>query len=146
MAHRLNRKDLKGMHAIIYMKKEMVCIMNDFAVILEDYFVKYLSVEQGCSVNTRKTYRDTFAEVLDYLNTVHHIPSNRVTMDTFDFNIVNGFLDWLEETKGVSVSTRNNRLAGLKSFFKYASYKEPQYLNRCNAILEIKSKKQFPLR
>lgn len=134
------------MPAIIYMKKVMVSIMNDFAVILEDYFVKYLSVERGCSINTRKTYRDTFAEVLDYLNAIHHIPANRVTMDTFDFNIVNGFLDWLEETKCVSVSTRNNRLAGLKSFSNMQVTKSRKTLIAAMLFWRSNRKKRFPLR
>lgn len=129
------------MPAIIFTRKEMVNTMNDFSIFLEDFFLKYLSVERGCSINTRKNYRDTFAEILEYLNETHNIPSNHVQMETLDFNMVNGFLDWLENTKGLSVSTRNNRLAGLKSYFKYVSYRAPQYLNRCNSILAIKAKK-----
>ena len=117
--------------------------MNDFARILEDFFVKYLSVERGCSINTRKNYRDTFVELFAFLNETLDIPSNKICMETFSFDTINSFLDWLEETKGVSVATRNNRLAGIKSFFKYVSYKEPYRLNLCSSILDIKAKKNI---
>lgn len=117
--------------------------MNDFARILEDFFVKYLSVERGCSINTRKNYRDTFVELFAFLNETLGIPSNKICMETFSFDTINSFLDWLEETKGVSVATRNNRLAGIKSFFKYVSYKEPYRLNLCSSILDIKAKKNI---
>ena len=110
------------MPAIIFTRKEMVNTMNDFSIFLEDFFLKYLSVERGCSINTRKNYRDTFAEILEYLNETHNIPSNHVQMETFDFNMVNGFLDWLENTKGLSVSTYSRR-------FTYLSIRIPGCLS-----------------
>ncbi len=119
--------------------------MNEFATLLEDFFVKHLSVERGCSINTRKNYRDTFVEMFAFFNETSAIPPHKISMDSFGFDTVNSFLDWLEGSKGVSVSTRNNRLAGIKSFFKYASYREPRYLNLCNSILSIKAKKSLSL-
>jgi integrase/recombinase XerD len=39
--------------------------------------------------------------------------------------IVSEFLDWLENTRNASVSTRNQRLAALKAFSKYAQGMRP---------------------
>ncbi len=111
------------MPAIISMRKVLVVTMNDFAHILEEYFVKYLSVERGCSINTRKNYRDTFVELFDFLNKTLDIPSNKICMETFNFDTINSFLDWLEETKGVSVATRNNRLPGSNRFLNMSATK-----------------------
>ena len=44
-------------------------------------------------------------------------------------------------SQNVSVSTRNNRLAAIKSLFKYVSYHRPEYMNICTSILEIHKKK-----
>ena len=114
---------------------------TDFAILLEAFFYKYLTLERGCSANTVSNYRDTFVSLLNYLDAEKNIRPSKVKMDVFDFNLINGFLDWLEAEKKISISTRNNRLAGIKSFFKYVSYHEPVHLNRCNSVLAIKAKK-----
>ena len=57
------------------------------------------------------------------------------------YNIVMDFLSWLEDEKHVSISTLNNRLAGMKSFFQYVCRQKPVYLRQCSAILEIPVKK-----
>ena len=115
--------------------------MNNFPILLESFFQKYLPVERGCSNNTSKNYRDAFVYLLEYLNATSNLSANQVTMERLDLKTVVSFLDWLEEEKQVSVSTRNNRLAALKSFFKYVSYREPMYLNQCSSVLTIKAKK-----
>lgn len=114
---------------------------TDFSILLEAFFYKYLTMERGCSPNTVSNYRDTFVLLLNYLDTEKNLKPSKVRMDIFDFDLINGFLDWLENENKISISTRNNRLAGIKSFFKYVSYREPVHLNRCNSILAIKSKK-----
>lgn len=116
-------------------------MMTDFAILLEAFFCKYLSVERGCSPNTVANYKDTFVALLNYLTSEKHLLPSKVKMELFDFDLINSFLDWLEAEKKISVSTRNNRLAGLKSFFKYVSLHEPVHLNRCNSVLAIKAKK-----
>ena len=115
--------------------------MTDFSVLLENYFCKHLSVERGCSINTIKTYRDAFVELFEYMRNEKGVSPDQIDMELFDFNQINGFLNWLEAEKKVSVSTRNNRLAGVKSFFRYVSFHEPAHLNRCSMILAIKAKK-----
>lgn len=115
--------------------------MSDFPKLLEDFFVKYLPVERGCSINTIQNYRDTFVCFLEYMKSECGVAAESVKMEQFGFNTVSSFLNWLESNKSVSASTRNNRLAAIKSFLKYVDYREPQYLNISTAVLEIKSKK-----
>ena len=115
--------------------------MNDFPQLLESFFQKYLPVERGCSVNTTKNYRDAFVYLLEYLKTANNLSANQITMEKLDLQTIVSFLDWLETDKQVSASTRNNRLAAMKSFFKYVSFREPMYLNQCSSVLAIKAKK-----
>lgn len=53
------------------------------------------------------------------------------------------FLEWLESDRKVSVSTRNQRLAALKSFSTYASSNSPEHLETFQQILSIKVKKNI---
>ena len=95
--------------------------MNEFSVLLNDFFVKYLAKSKGVSDNTSKNYRDTFVQLLLFLEEKKKIAPCKVNLDTLGYEMVNEFLDWLESERNVSISTRNNRLAGIKSFFQYIS-------------------------
>ena len=117
--------------------------MTDFAILLETFFYKYLSVERGCSTNTVANYKDTFVSLFSFLSEERKLSPSKVKMEVFDSDLINSFLNWLEAEKRIAVSTRNNRLAGIKSFFRYVSLHEPAYLNRCNSILAIKAKTSY---
>ena len=115
--------------------------MNDFSVLLNDFFTKYLSRDRGLSENTAKNYRDTFIQFLQFMETNKKVRPKYIRFEMLDHNTVMDFLNWLEDEKHVSISTRNNRLAGMKSFFQYVCRHEPVYLGQCSAILEIPAKK-----
>jgi site-specific recombinase XerD len=51
------------------------------------------------------------------------------------------FLDWIEGKNGNSVSTRNNRLAAIRSFIKYSMTKKPEYIRIYREVLDVHSKK-----
>ena len=85
--------------------------MNDFGVLLNDFFVKYLAKSKGVSDNTSKNYRDTFVQLLLFLEEEKKIAPCKISIDTLNYSMVNEFLDWLENERNVSTSTRNNRLA-----------------------------------
>lgn len=55
--------------------------------------------------------------------------------------MIEEFLIWLEDTKNYSISTRNQRLAALHAFFRYIQIEAPEYMELCNSILSIGSKK-----
>ena len=71
--------------------------------------------------NTIKSYRDTFVLLFNYADEKHLCPKGRISIDIFKKENIIAFLDWLEDSRNVSISTRNQRLAVLKSFSKYAS-------------------------
>lgn len=55
--------------------------------------------------------------------------------------MVTGYLDWLEEERGCGIPTRNQRLAAIHSFCRYAQTESPQNLFVFQKILQIPSKK-----
>lgn len=102
--------------------------MNNFSKLLSDYFLKYLVNQKKASENTIKTYRDAFVLLLEFMESNRFIKAYKIKINDFSYEMINEFLNWLEEVKGVSISTRNNRLAAIKSFFRYVSYIDPEYL------------------
>lgn len=129
------------MPLITFMKKALVKVMkHDFQKIIQEFFIKYLNNERGTSENTIRNYRDTFVLLLEYIKKEKNTEIHKIRLEDVDHLLVTDFLDWLEKEKKVSISTRNNRLAGIRSFFKYLCNHYPMYLYQSTMILEIKAK------
>ena len=111
--------------------------MTDFSILMTRYFNEYLSQQRGMSLNTKKTYRDVFVQLIIFMQKKKGIREERLEITDFNFDVINEFLDDLETEKHFSVSTRNNRLAAIKSFFRYVSYEDLAYLATCTSILQI---------
>lgn len=101
---------------------------TDFAQCLASYLTMYLPGQIGLSENTILSYRDTFKLVLQFSEKERGLPSAKITLADFDADFIADFLNWLEQERGCSVSTRNQRLAALRAFARYARTQSPAYL------------------
>ena len=75
------------------------------------------------------------------MNERKNIKPNKIEIETITKEVIVQFLDWLETNRSVSISTRNQRLACIKSFYKYVQTNEPDLFESCSTILSIKNKK-----
>ncbi|WP_211219390.1 tyrosine-type recombinase/integrase [Enterococcus pallens] len=108
-----------------------------------NYFSSYLTKFLGCSKKTIESYRDTFVLFFDYLATHERITSDNIKLEDFNEAIVERFLNYLEENRGNSINTRNQRLGCLKSFANYLKRKEFAFLSQWERITDIPSKKKI---
>ncbi|WP_413377184.1 tyrosine-type recombinase/integrase [Alkalihalobacillus sp. 1P02AB] len=115
---------------------------TDFGKYLSSYFIKYIPYKTGYSDNTIKSYRDTFTIFLRYCNDVLRVRPEKLSFSKVNRKMIEEFLFWLEDTKKYSISTRNQRLAALHSFFRYVQIEAPEYMELCNSILSVSSKKK----
>ena len=87
--------------------------MND-AVSLGPWLRRFLSehivTERNLAINTRKSYRDTFALLLPFVSAGIRKPVDRLAVSDLTSARVLQFLAHLEESRGCSVQTRNQRL------------------------------------
>lgn len=65
----------------------------------------------------------------------------KITLKTLARDLIDEFLTWLETQRGCAVSTRNQRLAAIHSFFRYLQLEEPGHLFTCQQILAIPMKR-----
>ena len=115
--------------------------VNDFARQLSGFLNNYLSHEKGVSANTIKSYSYTFILLIKYLHENRNVPVTRLSFTHVNKDLVVDFLDWLQKERGCSDATRNQRLAAISSFIKYAEYMNPGHLFDCHQILSIPVKK-----
>lgn len=93
-----------------------------FYRLIRDFLTVYLPLQKALSPNTIKSYKDAFQSI------------TRETMEDF--------LEWLEKEKNYSISSRNQRLSGLKSFYKYAASQDKTLMVYYQELLGIPKKKQ----
>jgi site-specific recombinase XerD len=114
---------------------------TDFAKYLSAFLGTYMPGVRSVSTNTIRSYRDTYRLLLLYCKNHLGIPVEKVSLATLTDQLVLGFLDWLQEKRNCSASTRNQRLAAVHAFFRYVQLEEPLLLASCQRILAIPFKK-----
>lgn len=107
--------------------------------VLSDFVDIHMPVIAGLSKNTIRLYKSCFRLLLTYLYDVKGTTPEAVKFRMLDYEVLTGFLDWLETEQKCSVSTRNVRLATLHSFAAYA-----QYRNLDAAMTFLTSLKRIP--
>lgn len=121
---------------------------NDFAPYITDFLTKYLAGTRNLSANTITSYRDAFVILLTFMNDKYSIKPEKLGIPDFSADRVKEFLNYLETEHGNSISTRNQRLVAIHSFFRYISTQNPEYMFLSQQILAIpeKKKEQKPVR
>ncbi len=114
---------------------------TDFAKYLTEFLSNYLPNQKNVSKNTIYSYRDTFKLLINYCQDIKTIPVERITLNDLSSELVINFLMWLETNRKCSISTRNQRLAAIHSFFRYVQAEEPSGLFYYQKIAAIPIKK-----
>jgi site-specific recombinase XerD len=114
---------------------------TDFARLLNKYFRMYLTNQRGASPGTITTYRHAFRLFLEFMASEKRLVPELIEMKDFCRDNVLDYLDWQESWKGCSSSTRNQRLAVMRSFATFIKFERPELLSECMQVLSIRFKK-----
>ncbi len=114
---------------------------NDFAKYLTGFFTTYLEGHKNVSKNTIYAYRDTFKLLLNYCQDVKGIIIERISLDLLTSELIKDFLKWLECERRCCISTRNQRLASIHSFFRYVQSEDPSGIYHFQKVISIPVKK-----
>ncbi|KAB2951503.1 tyrosine-type recombinase/integrase [Heliorestis acidaminivorans] len=115
---------------------------TDFAKTLTRYLTDFLPGQRNVSPNTIKSYRDTFKQFLAFMQEQKQTKPEKISFTSVTTANIKDFLQWLETAKHVSISTRNQRLAAIHSFFRYAQTENPEILFESQKIISIPFKKK----
>jgi site-specific recombinase XerD len=100
-----------------------------------------LTVERHASVNTCDSYAYAFKLLLDYASKRLKMPPSRLEFEQIDAPLVSAFLHHLETARHNNVSSRNVRLAAIKSFMHFMEYRIPSALEQIQRVLAIPMKR-----
>lgn len=114
---------------------------NDFFRHVRGFLTVYLPKNRCYSQHTIKAYRDTINLFRKFMLQEKKIDFTKIHFDQIDHELIYEFLTWLQNNRGCKASTRNHRLAALKSFFHYCAVEDPGLMAIYLDIQKVRSQK-----
>jgi len=100
-----------------------------------------LPIERRASDNTCESYAYAFKMLFEYASNCLKVSPSELCLEQLDAPLIVSFLNHLEDNRGNGPSSRNIRLAAIKSFMHFMEYRVPTALEQIRRILAIPSKK-----
>ena len=115
--------------------------MSALAPLLQGFFTERLTTQRRASPDTIASYRDTIRLLLGYARQRTGKPPSQLDFADLDAPLISGFLTHLETGRGNSITTRNARLAAIRSLFGYAALRVPEHVALIARVLAIPAKR-----
>ena len=115
--------------------------MTALAPTLEAFFTERLLTQREASPRTVESYRDTLRLLLVYAGEKARKSPCQLDITDVDAVVVSAFLTHLEHDRHNSVRSRNTRLAGIHSLFRYAALRHPEHAALIQRVLAIPTKR-----
>lgn len=97
--------------------------------------------QRGASQHTCQSYAYAFQLLFLYASERFNVNPSALELEQLDAPLIMDFLEQLETKRGNTASTRNARLAAIKSFMRFCEYREPAILDQSRRILAIPFKR-----
>jgi len=97
--------------------------------------------QRGASQHTCQSYAYAFQLLFLYASERFNVNPSALELEQLDAPPIMDFLEQLETKRGNTASTRNARLAAIKSFMRFCEYREPAILEQSRRILAIPFKR-----
>ena len=115
--------------------------LPSLSTLLSAFFLRYLAIERGVSPHTATSYRDSMKLLLQFSAVRFRRAVDQLVIEDLTAPLVLDFLADLETTRSNTIRTRNVRLAGIQTFFRYVAGREPALAAVCSPVLSIPAKK-----
>jgi len=101
------------------------------------FLLEEVVADRNLTLNTQRSYRDSIRLLLRFLHEHHALEPTHVTVEQVTAAVARTFLAHLEEQRGNSVSTRNQRLAAIHSLFRFVARQVPELVDHAAQIHAI---------
>jgi site-specific recombinase XerD len=105
------------------------------------FLVEHLVRERNLAHNTQTSYRDTLVLLLPFVSQEIKHPIDQLAIDQLSPDVVQRFLGHLEQQRGCSVATRNQRLSAIHALAHFIAVHSPEHIAWCGEIRAIPFKK-----
>lgn len=98
---------------------------DEFFGLVRGWLTVHLPRARRLSPHTIRSYKTAINALLTYLDETQHLKLVDVSFEVISRATINGFTTWLLETRNMSPSSANQRLAAIKSFLSYCAGEDP---------------------
>ncbi len=112
-----------------------------FSHLVTAFFQKYLAAECGLAANSIASYSDCVKLLINFACARFRVHPEDLGVDQFDRELITDFLDDLERRRRNGATTRNQRLAAIKTFFHFLASNVPELMHLNETIQAIRQKK-----
>jgi site-specific recombinase XerD len=109
--------------------------------LIHDYLKLYLPKQRKVSPNTIRSYREALELLVDFVKIQKGVPLQDVTFEMLTAETIIAYLDYIENERGCSIVTRNNRLASFRAFIDYAADRDVTTVFVRNELKKVPIKK-----
>ena len=108
---------------------------------LRRFLLEHMVHERNLSYNTQQSYRDTLTMLLPFVAEQANKPLDHLQVVDVSANRVRAFLAHLEQSRKVSISTRNQRLAAIHALGRFIAEHSPQHVAWAGEVRTVPFKK-----
>ena len=109
---------------------------------IQQFLTRHAQQERKLSRATILSYRDTLKLFVLFQRDRLRRPVPRLDIGALSYESVMGFLDYLEKERGASASTRNQRLAAIRSLCRFILFRHPDHADTISRCLAVPMKKR----
>jgi len=108
---------------------------------IKRFLLEYLPADRNFSDNTQQSYRDALRLLLVFASRTLRRKPDDLRVEDLGADLVRQFLRHIEEKRKCSVSSRNHRLAAVRSLATYIGERSPEFLSWCAQLRSIPFKR-----
>jgi integrase/recombinase XerD len=105
------------------------------------FLLEHLVSERNLARNTQQSYRDTLRLLMPFAASASGKAIDRLCVEDLTADRIRSFLLELEQKRGCSAATRNQRLAAVRSLAHFIAQRSPEAVHWCGEIRGIAFKK-----
>jgi integrase/recombinase XerD len=105
------------------------------------FLMEHMVSERNLARNTQRSYRDAFRLLLPAIARRARKPIDRLTVTDVSADRVRQFLNELEQKRGCSIATRNQRLAAIHALAEFIGQQAPELVEWCGQVRTVPFKK-----
>jgi len=103
------------------------------------FLLEHLVADRNLAVNTQKSYRDMLKLLLPFVTNKASKTIDRLVIDDISPETVRLFLIDIEQQRGCTISTRNQRLGGIHALARFIGEQSPEHIDWCAQVRLIVS-------
>jgi integrase/recombinase XerD len=115
--------------------------MTLLAPLITSFLRDHMPRQRGYSLHSCETYAYSFRLLFTFAAERLHTKPSQLHIEQLDADLVTDFLGHIEHERGNGATTRNLRLAAIKTFMRYVEYQVPSALEQISRIHAIPTKR-----